>query len=552
MPRLSPASPVIIGTAIALTLIAVGLHAVYPHLSLVLELIVTVSLLVLAAQYTRSVEKTISECRSRLALPQTDTNAHTGAESIEQTCSQLEELLRERTREVRAVVDNAADIICVLDTSGKFLSVNQSAKRVWGYSAEDLIGKPLAEYLVGDDRERSIEAILGAEKSIASVSLENRFRRKDGTIVDLLWSTHWSATDEVLFCVVHDITERKEAEMLLRQSEARIKVILENLPVATMIVDDTYRLEYSNELCRKVFSMTAGAHLSTHIESGTCAELVSTAMRESVETTLITDSGSKRQQAEVSSAILNYHTGVKKYLLTAVDLTARNELDRLKRQFIAMVTHDLRTPLTTLEGIFSMFDDGVAGELNDRGTKLAKQGSIQAGRMVDLVNDLLDLDKIESGQFTIERQPISILELSKSAVDAVNLIATEQQVGVVIDDCDFRCTADAGRLTQVLINLLSNAIKFSPKGESVTISASEENGAVRIVVRDNGRGIPADQVERVFNKFAQVTTADGRRGHGTGLGLAICKAIVECHGGTIGVTCPASGGSEFWFTIPDV
>lgn len=514
-----------------------------------MELVLIGVLLIVGRQYAQSVEQTISECRIRLSLPQNSAEAKTG-NAIEQTCTELEELLKERTREVRAVVDNAADIICVLDTTGHFVSVNQSAKRVWGYRAEDLIGKSLAEYLVGEDRERSIEAILGAEKSIASVSLENRFKRRDGTTMDLLWSTHWSATDAVLFCVVHDITERKKAETLLRESEARTKVILENLPVATMIVDDSYRVEYSNELCRKVFRVLPGAHFSSHVESGTCAELISSAMKDSVETVLITEHGSNRQHSEVSSAVLTYHTGIKKYLLTAVDLTARNELDRLKRQFIAMVTHDLRTPLTTLEGIFDMIHEGLAGELNERGVRLAKQGTIEAGRMVDLVNDLLDLDKIESGQFSIERKSVSILELATNAAAAVHLIATEHRVKVVVENCEFNCEADADRLSQVLINLLSNAIKFSPEGETVTITATEAAEIVKVVVRDNGRGIPADQMERVFNKFAQVSTADGRRGHGTGLGLAICKAIVEGHGGTIGVTCPASGGSEFWFTIP--
>ncbi len=227
------------------------------------------------------------------------------------------------------------------------------------------------------------------------------------------------------------------------------------------------------------------------------------------------------------------------------------ELEEMKRQFVSMVSHDLRTPLTSLHMFLEMLEAGTYGELNQTGTQRTAVAERSVTRLIALINDLLDFERIQAGQLKIERSRISLKSIVSRSIDAVNAFAENQKVKLIAEAIEFDAIADGDRLIQVLVNLISNAVKFSPAGSTVTVSARQIEDAVEISVQDQGRGIPEALQSEIFERFKQVKETDKTEKGGTGLGLAICKAIVEGHGGKISVKSKEEEGSTFYFTLPD-
>lgn len=345
--------------------------------------------------------------------------------------------LHEARRKEQAIIANAKDVICSLDGDGRFSAVNPAVKPVLGYTPEELIGKNWRDLIVESDREKTESAIARIIKGVDNIAIENRALRSDGRELDIVWSAHWSVADDSLFCVAHDITERKEVE-------------------------------------------------------------------------------------------------------------------RMKREFVAMVSHDLRTPLTSIQMYLSLLGTGVYGNLNDNGLQNLQCADGSINRLINLINDLLDAEKLESGKFEINCTDISMGDVLEDAVMSVQAYAEQQ--GVVLDliPYDSDVHADGDRLIQVVVNLLSNAVKFSPRESRVTVSAVEHPDCVEVRITDRGRGIPQEQIGTIFDKFTQVSKADAKKMRGSGLGLSICKAIVERHGGVIGVSSEEGNGSTFWFKIPRI
>ncbi|MBD3670099.1 MAG: PAS domain-containing protein [Gammaproteobacteria bacterium] len=236
----------------------------------------------------------------------------------------------------------------------------------------------------------------------------------------------------------------------------------------------------------------------------------------------------------------------------ALDITQRKEMDRIKNDFISVVSHELRTPLTSISGTLGLIKGGVTGELNDRTRDMINVAERNAMRLSHLVNDILDIDKLEFGGLPLESKPLDLIDIIRDAIE--ENLAYAEQLGVALTLGEHPDSlvlyGDRERLVQVLTNLLSNAAKYSPGGESVEVSVNETEHWVRVAVRDRGPGIAEAFREQVFNKFCQGDTTDARYQYGTGLGLNIAKVIVERHGGEIGFDSTLGQGTTFWFTLP--
>lgn len=226
------------------------------------------------------------------------------------------------------------------------------------------------------------------------------------------------------------------------------------------------------------------------------------------------------------------------------------DLARRKQELISMVSHDLRTPLTSVQATLTLLSAGALGELPVRASKAVLAAESNTQRLIDLINDLLDIESIEAGQLKIEKRKISLQEVLEQAIATVEALSNKQGINIIRPEDDLVIVGDPGRLVQVVVNLLSNAIKFSPPESVVTIAVEAGTGMATVKIIDQGRGIPEEHRETIFERFAQVQAADGQRNKGTGLGLPICKAIVASHGGAIGADSPEDRGSIFWFTVP--
>lgn len=238
------------------------------------------------------------------------------------------------------------------------------------------------------------------------------------------------------------------------------------------------------------------------------------------------------------------------------DISERKKIERMKSEFISTVSHELRTPLTSIRMSLGMLQDGTAGTLPPGAAQLTAIAHESCERLVRLVNDILDVEKIESGTIEMRIGQVRLLPLLQESARNVAGYAREfgASVEVAESETDFQIAADEDRMVQVIVNLLSNAVKYSPPGGVVTVAAQAHllNGepAVRITVTDRGPGIPDEFHSRIFGRFAQAETADGKRRGGTGLGLAICKDLVEAQGGQISFSSTPGEGARFFVDMP--
>jgi PAS domain S-box-containing protein len=234
------------------------------------------------------------------------------------------------------------------------------------------------------------------------------------------------------------------------------------------------------------------------------------------------------------------------------DITERREVERRVREFYSTVSHELRTPLTSIRGALGLMEGGLAGSLSPKATQLVKVARTESDRLIRLINDILDIQKIEADKLRLKLKEVEAEMLVAAAADAIAGMALESRVEI---KCNMngagKIICDEDRIFQVLTNLVANAVKYSADGSQVVVSLdTSDPNSVKFSVTDTGPGIAPEQVHKLFGRFQQLDASDSRQRGGTGLGLAITKAIVEQHGGTIGVESKVGKGSTFWFQLP--
>ena len=246
------------------------------------------------------------------------------------------------------------------------------------------------------------------------------------------------------------------------------------------------------------------------------------------------------------------------------DITQWKRLDELKSEFVSTVSHELRTPLTSIRGSLGLLEAGVVGALPAQAHDLVRIARGNSERLIRLINEMLDLDKMEAGKLELHPRALTPAELVRTAVEEIRPLCDLFHVQVESTiEAHRTFEGDRDRVLQVLVNLLSNAVKFSPEASIIRIKASpggEEEGGlageltsrapIRFVVENPGPGIAPRDLARLFTRFQQLDGSDGRKRGGTGLGLAISKAIVEQHGGRIGVESEPGRTTRFWFELP--
>jgi PAS domain S-box-containing protein len=255
---------------------------------------------------------------------------------------------------------------------------------------------------------------------------------------------------------------------------------------------------------------------------------------------------------EVTASPLDGDSSTPGAVIVFRDITQRREVDRMKKEFVSVVSHELRTPLTAIRGSLGLLAGDRLGELTPPAARMIRIALDSTERLGRLVNDILDIERMESGSMPMDFRDHDVAELVRTAVTQLRPIATQTGVPILTGQVQGRVTADGDRIVQTLVNLIGNAIKFSPVGGVVTVAAARDDQEQTIVfsVADQGRGIPADKLERIFERFEQVDSSDGREMGGSGLGLAISRSIVERHGGSIWADNAPTGGAVFRFTVP--
>jgi PAS domain S-box-containing protein len=359
---------------------------------------------------------------------------------------------------------------------------------------------------------------------------------------------------------IMDVSDRIEAEKSLQRSEEQLKLITDALPVLIAYIDHEQRYVYNN----RTYETWYGKPRSS-LQGKTIKELVGEKnyqkMLPYIKTALagkavtfesqpIADNGSSYWMN--ATYIPDYDSAgkVKGFFSMIEDITERKAVEQMKSEFISIASHEMRTPLTSIHGVVKLLCAGRLGELSESGSKMADMALRNSDRLVCLVNDILDLERMESGRDEINQQQCDSVELIQQAIDTTRSWADEQEISLEADAQSLEFLGDRDRLVQTLSNLISNAIKFSPAHSSIKISSKLERQNVLFSVQDQGRGIPRNKLENIFERFQQVDASDSRQKGGTGLGLAICRHIIEQHQGKIWVESVYGQGSTFYFLIP--
>jgi PAS domain S-box-containing protein len=463
--------------------------------------------------------------------------------------------LKDARRKERAMVDNARDVICSLSPELEFVAVNQASKVIWGFEPETLKGRPLTQVVHPDDAPRVIEDFKNTMVREGDRTSEFRLVREEGGTIDTLWSLVWSAAENRIFCVAHDISERTHAERVIRASEARTRLMMERMPAALILMDKSGTILESNwrsvDLLkgesiagRSFMDFIAGVEA----EKADAFELL--LRRSSGKLNDVAMRTATGEQIHVQLSLDELGEDEVKYLAVMQDVSERHQFDQLKRELIAMIAHDIRTPLMAIQGTLQLLEAGPLGSLNERGSQRVAQSEKETKRLIRLFNDLLKIEKYDARQLEIVPCSIEVREVIEEAVNSIIDRSSERSITIEISSMDGQIYADRDRIIQVLFNLLSNAIKYSPENSCILVSAvAVFQTDVEISVIDQGTGVPDWAMEKIFQAFKQAGHEDSTVKGGTGLGLAICRSIVEAHGGKIGVENRTEGGARFWFRI---
>jgi PAS domain S-box-containing protein len=350
--------------------------------------------------------------------------------------------------------------------------------------------------------------------------------------------------------------ERNQSESALKQHESRLRLALENSPVA--MFSQNHELRYTWVYNPKHNTRTEDLLGKTDWEVMADENPHILSLKEKV---LQTGESSREKLAITLNGITVHYDFILEPIWEneeiagliglAIDITEQQALERMKDEFLSVVSHELRTPLSSLHGSLQLLTTGRLGTLNPKGQRLVDIAAQNTDRLVRLVTDILDLERLESGKLEIRKTACNAADLITQAIDTMQAMADEAGIRLTGSPQTIQLWADPDRILQVLTNLLSNAIKFSPRQSEVKIDVRYEwDLQVLFRVSDQGRGIPKNKLETIFERFGQVDATDSRRKGGTGLGLPICRTIVRQHGGRIWATSQVDQGSTFCFTLP--
>lgn len=476
----------------------------------------------------------------------------------------------------RQLIESSHGFICTHDMEGVLRAINPHGAAALGYTPEEMIGTPLSRYIDPDhltDYANYFRAV--AENPERDVQERFYLRARDGRLCIVEYRNRMlrlPGAEAFVLCHGIDITERKQAEDKVHALMLRQQSILESAGDGICGIDLEGRFTFVNRSAaaslgyspEEMQGKDAHALVQHSRADGSPYPPQESPILARLKSASLTGEGGTRIQNEVfwrkdgTSFPVEYTVcpllndgRVEGVVVAFEDVTERRRLDRMKDEFISTVSHELRTPLTSLRAALGLISGGVLDKHPEKAKQMLDIAVGNTDRLVRLVSDILDFEQIGSGNLPLHPAAWNAIDLLRRAMDRERIGAARAGVNFRIDAQPLDVWVDGDRILQVLGNLIGNAVKFSPRGGEIRLAASASGEReVIFAVQDHGRGIPADKLELIFERFRQADASDSRFGGGAGLGLAICRGIVEQHGGRIWVESDPGQGSTFFFSLP--
>jgi len=470
---------------------------------------------------------------------------------------------------LRLLIEHMPAAVAMFDHDMRYIMTSRRWIEDYGLGGQAIIGR--SHYDVFPEilrMPRWLDIHQRALKGESFARREDSWLRANGQPEWNEWAIHpWIDTDGriggiVMFTEV--ITARKMAEAALRSSEEENRAAMHHAPIGKALVYPNGRFAKVNPALCKLLGYSPEELLANDIQSISHPDDLPRdldLLGKVILGVLTSYEMEKRYYhrdgrvilAQLSVAGVRRPTGETDFLVVQVqDISERKAIEHMKNEFVSIVSHELRTPLTSIRGSLGLMTGLKDETLSPRVKRLADIAYDNCERLVLLVNDILDLDKITSGHMRFDMKEESVLDVTGRAIAGVEAFAQKHEVGLRLDAAipDAQVTVDAGRYIQVMTNLLSNAAKFSPRGAEIVVAITERWGRVRVAVQDRGPGIAEEFRGRIFGRFAQAESSATRQKGGTGLGLHITQKLVEQMRGKIGFDTEVGKGSTFWVEFP--
>lgn len=525
----------------------------------------------------------------------------TAVEGIARDITERKHLEQEHER----LFHYSLDLLCIAGFDGYFKHINPAWERTLGWSTAEFTSKPYIDFVHPDDREATINATGVLVDGHFVFMFENRYRCKDGSYKWMSWNAHSVPDDGLIYAVARDITERKQAEAALKASERFSRETLDALTTSIAILDETGAIVEVNRSWREFarangvdparvsegvnYLAVCDAAVGEDAEEGSmvasCIRSIMRGERDfyvieypchssdekrwfTVRITKFNGEGplrivvaheniTERKLAEEELTKLNLALEERVYQRTAELQLANAELEqanRAKDEFLANMSHELRTPLNGILGFSETLLEEVHGPLTNRQQSAVDHIRTSGEHLLELINDILDVSKIGSGNFKLYIEDHLVNDICRSSMSLVAQLANQKQITMEYLPSPISpiIRADDKRLKQVLVNLLYNAVKFTPDHGHVKleVQADAENNLIKFSVSDTGIGIASEDQPKLFKPFVQLDTSLSRNYEGTGLGLSLVKKLVELHGGSVELYSEPGKGSRFDCILP--
>jgi len=473
-----------------------------------------------------------------------------------------EEALRESEERYRMLFQRNLAGVFRSSMDGKILECNQAMANILGFdSPQKALGCSAPEFYFSDEERATFLEKLTVDGRLSN--FEMRLRRNDGNPVWVLANVSLGTSAEggsrPIEGTFINITKRKLAEAtrdylasIVESSEDAIigKSLDGTIQTWNRGAEKLYGYAASEVIGQSVlFLVPAERHKEVE---GFLNRIKRGERIEPHETVRIAKGGGRLDVAVTISPLKNADGEVVGASTVARDISERREIERTKSEIVSVVSHELRTPLTSIRGALGLLAAGMLRSQPEKGQRMLEIAVSNTDRLVRLINDILDLERLESGKMILEKRTCTAAGLMTQAADSVRDLAEKAGVTLSVSLHSARLWVDQDRIIQALINLLSNAIKFSPRGKTIRLTATRQADQILFQVKDQGRGIPQEKRENIFERFQQVDASDRREKGGTGLGLPITRSIVQQHGGRIWVESTLGQGSTFSFTLPSL